>query len=133
VPELKLNVRLSFCYRQADKNLFPARPFFTFWYPPYASQQPRVDASGTYTIDFSKLTDKPMAVVKMDLQGAGLQLGKTYAVSFAARAEPADALTLNLPEAAGQPPKPRSDWLPLAAKFRQVRQVFRYDPKINDG
>lgn len=120
-------------------NRFPARPFFTLWYPPYAAQQPRVDSFGRYTLDFAQLKDKPMAVVKMDLQGLSLQARHTYALSFDVAATAGDSMVVHLPESVAAAAtdeahgKPRSEWTPLAETPRRLRFVFRYDPNINEG
>ncbi|MEO8350487.1 MAG: hypothetical protein ABI680_02080, partial [Chthoniobacteraceae bacterium] len=114
-------------------NLFPARPHLTLWYPPYASQQPRVAADGSYTLDLSELKDKPMLVVKLDLSGLHLPEGASCALSFDARAETDGSLIINLPEATGADGKNRSEWMQLGKVFRPVRLVFRPDAKVNNG
>lgn len=122
----------------AARELFPVRPTFLLWHPPYAAEQPQVDETGAYTIDLAKWVGKPMVVVKMNLKPLGLQAGGTYAVSFEAKAEPNDALIVNLPEndpyaESKEAAKPRNEWYPLTAGFRELRVVFKYDPRINDG
>lgn len=110
--------------------LFPARPHLTLWYPPYARQQPRVDASGTYTLDLAKLADKPMAVVKMQLAGLDLKPGERYRLAFEARADRHIALIVKLPEPTeGSSAAPT----PVGPPFRRFRFDFRYSPEENGG
>ncbi len=119
--------------RERKKNLFPTRPYLTLWYPPYASQQPRVDERGVYTLSFAGLTDKPMAIVKINLNGLGLKAGACCRLTFQARAEPPDTLIINLPEQAIDRDEALSVWLPLTQQDRIIQKTFIYDPNLNQG
>lgn len=93
--------------RDSATDLFPMRPFFSWWYPLHASQPLRVDEAGVYTLDLVGLTNQPMVVVKLNLMGLGLKSGRTYAVSYkatASRAIPGSSICLNRPGVVLYPP-----------------------------
>ncbi len=120
----------------AAESLFPVRPFFTLWVPPYATRQPRVDAAGAYTVDFAKLRDKPMAVAKMNVAALKLEPGRRYVLSFKAQADPAGGMVVHLPDAGrtrgGQAGadagKAGGALTSLSGNARPYRFAFVYDP-----
>ena len=113
-----------------NDNLFPRRPDLLFWYPPYASEQPRFDADGVYTVDLGKCAGKELAVVKMNLAASKLETGREYTVQFEAKASGDDSgLIFKLPQ------KGQEDGLysVLARDFSPQRYTFKFDAATNDG
>ena len=113
----------------ADGNLFPRRPDLLFWYPPYASVQPRFDAAGVYTIDLAACADKPLAVLKMDLASSQLEAGREYALDFDAKTSGEGGLIVKLPQA----DQTQGRYSVLGQEFTPQRYTFRYDPATNAG
>ena len=111
------------------ENLFPRRPDLEFWHPPYAARQPRFDTDGVYTVEVAELREKEIAVLKMNLAGLKLTAGEEYALSFAAKAEPAGGAIVKLPVAGGA----GTSFLVLGEAFAPRRLTFRFDPAANDG
>ena len=112
-----------------NDNLFPRRPDLLFWYPPYASEQPRFDTDGVYAIDLAKCADKEMAVLKMDLASSKLQQDQLYTIQFEARANDDGGLIVKLPQ------KNQSEGLYslLSRDFSPLRYSFKFDAAANAG
>ncbi len=112
-----------------SNNLFPRRPDLLFWYPPYATEQPRFDASGVYTMDLSRCRDKPMAVLKMNLASSGLQPGVQYAIQLEAKSDQNGGIAVRLPEAG------TTDGIfwALGDDYSPKRFTFEFDASVNDG
>ncbi len=111
---------------------FPARPFFTFWHPPYARKQPRVSAEGVYSIDLTKLTDKPMAIAKMNIEALQLEPGKRYELGFEGRSEPVGGIVVKLPDSGVADDDRKEAFVQLGADFRPLRFEFTYAPSVNE-
>ncbi len=112
-----------------DDNLFPRRPDLLFWYPPYASEQPRFDASGVYAVDLGKCKDQSLAVVKMNLASSGLTEGRQYSIELEAKSSVDGGLIVKLPQAGTSDGR----YSVLGREFGGLRYTFEFDPTSNDG
>ncbi len=112
-----------------DNNLFPRRPDLLFWYPPYASEQPRFNSEGVYTVELAKCKDKSLAVLKMNLASSKLQAGGEYAIAFEAKASVDGPIIVKLPQADTKD----GQYCLLNGDYAPLRFTFTFDSGSNDG
>ncbi len=113
----------------ADDNLFSRRPDLQFWYPPYASEQPRFDPRGVYTVDLSKCKDKSVAVLKMNLASSELSTTQEYTVAFEVKSSTAGGLIVKLPKTDNA----QGEYSILGRNVNGLRYTFKFDPASNEG
>ena len=110
-----------------DDNLFPRRPDLLLWHAPYASEQPRFDADGIYTVDLGKFRNQELVVVKMNLASSKLEPGREYQIDIEAKIEGEGGLIAKLPQ-----PQAESIFTLLTRDYTPQRYTFQYHPAAGD-